>query len=327
MKITTQPTNNGGTGGKNRLPSVLLTGEALARIVKLNPTREEIIEIKGLENIADRILEPNYSVLLGGKEFTKLEFLMEVDPNSQVKLPEPVATSYVNFPIFISKSLDFTRDGGKCQVIDSHLNSAWVPYDASKTPGEIINDLIDSDTEKFGWLKRVDVDTARWAKSGEVQLYEFLFGISNLSRKDAADGTRFEMSLGENLSEAHKAFDRIVDGDLTELNEFLNSPSTMENGKRIPVGIFLGVRRDGDKFYQEVYTSSLVVPIFRHYTKPRSHPGGMMFRLSTQAVNGLIRKEYPWKHIWNGPELGVFDKTSVLSNQEDTTPKTSNLPF
>jgi hypothetical protein len=102
----------------------LFTGEFVGPVVAVNPNKQEYIELIGLQEVADKIKDPNYTnIRLGSDDFTKIEFYYEIDPNEL--LPDnqiPAGTTfekiYQPYTIFISKEYSFNKNKTKVQVID-----------------------------------------------------------------------------------------------------------------------------------------------------------------------------------------------------------------
>lgn len=284
----------------------VFSGEVLTDVVAVNPDREQLIKLRGLENIADKIEEPEYTnININDEEFTKVEFFLQFNPNELIsgkkKYEDRVVVSY---PIFIQDKFVFNKDNTKIQVIDDHNQNAWIPYEEGQTIKEAVL-ASQKDTDK-GYYLKMDPETSRHAKVGEVNLYEFIHGITYLKRHDPSRNRKIsEFVLGEDPTKGSETFSKIVGGDFSAVREVLTLDLRKwpEDGSFVKVGVFLGVRASGDRLYQDVLTSPYEVCIFNETSRPREviMNGKKLFtRMSNRAVEKLTDPQYPWKHNWAG---------------------------
>lgn len=332
---------------KGKLPSkesinysAVFSGEVLVDIVAVNPDRETYIKLKGLENIADQIDEPQYTnIELGdGNEYTKLEFWGVFRPNevlkTEGKYPETIAIPY---PIFIRDDYVFNKAKDKIQVIDTHNQSAWIPYEEGKSVKELIESVKEQNESIY--IQRLDADNARHAKVGEVLMYDFLFNITSLRRHDPDnenENRRFELdgfAFGEDPSDT---FSNIVNGDFGTVREFLDIEYTRwPEGSKVLVGLFLGAREssDGEKLYQEVLSHPMTVCTFKEKTGVRTQTNNgikMTTRLSNEAYERLTNQEYGWRHHFaHSAKLQEFTADMIKEEKSDLIPGEVNddLPF
>lgn len=317
-------------GGK---PS-FFTGEAVGFIQAVNPTKEELIKMKGLEEIADRVQEPTYDVLLKGKEFTKVEFHIKIDPADNGE--KGAYPFFVTYPVFLSSDLHISKNGSKCEVIDSHLQTAWIPYSEGKDPAVALKEYVDSGKGGKS-AKNIDLKTVRWAKIGESTLYDILITASKYARHNPASGNELEFCFGKSTSpaDAHKAFDKIVGGDFSEIKDFVNSDATKytDSGEPVGIGVFVGVRMYNGRFYHEVLSHPLANCMFRQNGRYRTMEDGVSSRLSKEAYAKLTDTAYPWAHKWDGMKFSEYDIDSAIGHTNEnevvpgSSPEQEDMPF
>jgi hypothetical protein len=330
----TKPTGNPKSEGKR-----LFTGEALTSLAAINPSKDEIVKLKNLENIEDQVREPQYTGIVfpsGNTEFTKIEFMLEFDPDRILTGEESENKYYVSYPIFISKELGTNKAGDKIQVIDDHLNSAWIPYTEGKTATEALKAAKELGSNVY--IDAMDDNTTRYAKSGEVNLYNFLFNMTWLPRHRPDKGDVLEgFVLGGDPAKASETFDKLVDGDFKILNEITETQFTRyKDGSSAKIGVLLGVKIDNNdptnvKFYQEVYNNPMHVCSFKE-TSYVSDRGNHKTRLSKDAYKNLVHDQYGWGHFWNNSmEFQEFDRSAYQNpgTELSDTPKQpeDDLPF
>lgn len=252
-KVATEPSNR---------EYSLFTGVADLQVVKFNPSRKDIIEMRNLnEERAAKIQEPDYKVEIGGVKYTRIELHAYCEPNEILGIgdtPKYQSKHWVPISFLISDRDDVTSTG-KYRFINDKLQTAMAES----------LDALKSNPNMTKWY---DVSTARIAKEGEIILYELLASLSNL--------TEVENFYIDDSPE--EAWSELVRGDFDIINEFLDEESdtfinyfskqdvvTNEKGEEETVlrprkvAALLGVKVSssktaGDKSYsnQVVYTSN-----------------------------------------------------------------------
>ena len=247
----------GGVETKNLEPKVrhYFTGVADAEILRFNPTKSEIMEIKGIEN-GENLKDPEYKLTVQDKTYRRIEVLMRVNPNVEIgkktadgKLIEEYPSEHYFNMTFLVSDRDEVSSGGNFRFINDRLQSTWAPsIDAIKNnPG-------------MSWFK---TENARKAKEGEVQLYDFLYAWYNKSSSKEAPITDF--ILGDNAAET---METLFSGDVSLLNDLIGDENfSHPDGKPRKVAVLLGVEvsdnTDANGNYylnQRVFTSKNVNP-------------------------------------------------------------------
>lgn len=328
--------------------SALFTGEALLKPEIVNPNREELIEIKDLQNIADSISEPNYKITTkDGKEFTVLEFLLSFNPNNNFKGGVPKGQSFkdkviVSYRLLTSKDKVFSKDGSKIQVIDQHNLSSYIPYIEGLSVAEMLDNyektLRDVNAHEYvvTLISSMCRESVRHACVGEVALYSLLHSFSVLSphnvRKvngEPVPLNGFVLKSDISPDKAAKAFEEVVDGDFSVIRKVMDSPiCKFEDGATSEVYGLLGVSKYNGKYRQEVYSSLNESSVVSEMTKEKDHPVYGKSHLNSQIVKRLTDVQYGWDCNWNNSfEFQVFDESkdvdavnSVQSDEDDDLP-------
>jgi hypothetical protein len=245
----------GGVETKNLEPKVkhYFTGVADAEILRFNPSKSEIMEIKGIEN-GDNIKDPEYKTTIQDKNYRRVEVLMRVNPNVEIGKKTPDGKLIEEYPnehyfsmTFLISDRDEVSSGGNFRFINDRLQSTWASsLDAIK------------DNSAMSWFK---TENARKAKEGEVQLYDFLYAWYNKSSSKEAPITDF--ILGDDATETMEA---LFSGDMSLLNELIGDEHfSHPDGKPRKVAVLLGVEvsdnTDANGNYylnQRVFTSKNV---------------------------------------------------------------------
>jgi hypothetical protein len=221
----------GGVEVKNNEPKIknYFTGVADAEILKFNPTRQEIIEIKNIEN-ADSVKDPEYKVNMQDRTYRRIEVLMRVNPNVEINKKTPDGKLIEEYPndhyfnvTFLVSNREETSSTGNYRFINDRLQSTWAPsLDAIKN------------NSAMSWFK---TDNARKAKEGEVQLYDFLYAWYNKSSSKETPLTDF--ILGD---DAETTMEDLFSGDVTLLNNLIGDESFCNaDGSKRRVAVLLGV--------------------------------------------------------------------------------------
>lgn len=328
----------------------LFTGEALFTVETVNPTKDEIIELKDLQNIANMVKEPQYlNIQRGNDVFTKIEFVLSFNPNKLLgvtgKYPDKL---FVEYRVYINDRINISKDSSKVQVIDSHKNSAWVSYTKDKTPAECLADEIAKKSkispDKIGYLTKLDSKTVRFAKNGEVVLYDFLFNMTTLSIHNPERGNSLEnFVIGDSVEKASEAFSALVKGDFSLVNEWIGNANicAYDDGTIAQVGGLLGVVVDNNqgvqKFYQEIFADRFTCSTFRETARARrkGDDNVSMTRIPKEAFKRLVDETNPWRAYWNNDaKLQEFNPltyqnpvTEVIEDAEIEDDIFGDLPF
>lgn len=307
-KISQKPSTS------SQINKPLFTGEALFTVETVNPTKDEIIQLKDLQNIADMVREPQYTNIQRSNDvYTKIEFVLSFDPNKLLgvtgKYPNKL---FVEYRIYINDKLNVSNDNSKVQVIDSHKNTAWVGYDSSKTPAECLAAEIEKKSkvspDKIGYLTKIDSKTVRFAKNGESVLYDFLFNMTTLAIHNPDKGNSLEnFVIGDSVEKASEAFSALVKGDFSLIKEWIGNPNicAYDDGTIAQIGGLLGVYVDNSqrpqKFYQEIFTDRFTCATFRETARARrkGEDNVSMTRIPKEAYKRLTDEKYPWRAFWN----------------------------
>jgi hypothetical protein len=221
----------GGKEVKNLEPKVrhYFTGVADAEVLKFNPTKQEIMEIKGIEN-GDNIKDPEYKTSMRDQTYRRIEIMMRIDPNVEIgkktpdgKLIEEYAKEHYFNLTFLISDRDETSMGGNFRFINDRLQSTWgASLDAIKN------------NPKMAWFK---TENARKAKEGEVQLYDFLYAW--YSKSSSKEDPITDFVLG---GDAQESWETLFSGDVTQLNNLIgDSEFSHPDGKHRKVAVLLGV--------------------------------------------------------------------------------------
>ncbi len=231
----------------------LYTGVTPVELVGINPTQQEL------------------SKLFGGGDANAPTYVGTNDNgNKKIRLDMWLKNPDINLltkcAIWLEDEARVSQAGNK-QFINRKLQSTW---------GKSLEDI--KNASNMQWF---DTSTAREAKSGEVQLYEFLTALTNAST--GQDDSDLELD----------DFSAIFDDDMNELNGINDAI-----GKQFKV--LLGVKEGK---YQDVYTG---------YFQKGSNNGTKVME------NRACDTKYPYKaDFQNSMELKEYNAPSAPA--EDTT--------
>lgn len=309
----------------------LFTGEALLTPVSVNPNRDELIKIKGLENIEDRVQEPQYTNIdLNGSSFTKADFFFTFNPNEMLGLDNSKYEDslIVNYPVFVSSDPSTNKDGTKMEIIDQHNQSAWIPIIEGASVAEAldkhIKDLESMNASEYyiNRLKSIDPNSARQALRGETMLYQVIFELTvlpphNVKKVKDKEGNTVpyplnNFVLGGNIDpeKATAEMKKVVAGDVSYIRDVMNNDICKhKDGSTSRVWGMLGVNpAGGDKFYQELFRDPYTCCLRSDTSSTRTY-GKWTTNLSKDANAKLTSDEYPWKCYWGGSlDFKKFDK-------------------
>lgn len=334
------------------------TGSVFATPIIFNPTAADVRRIKNIPEEYN-VTEPDYNRVIQDKEYRTVSLLLKFDPNKAMKLKSPIygTDTFVKYDIYVSDRPVVGAKSGKTQVIDCHNQNGWVKFSGKKSIKDqlILAQADDSPYHPGDPMRKLDPETVRIARQGEVALYDLVFKMSTLDKHRINDdepekSTRLDdFRLGENPSEV---IENIFNGDYTALNMLMADNSQnfegkeffVKNDKNNELGIFLGVRpnQDGDKIYQDVLAPFTVFPVgieatYRPTDRNYDYTDTMFnsvkltkTKLNKKAVEYLTHEEYPWKSFWNNSfdfkEVTVDD---LPQNQTETESAVvdDELPF
>lgn len=344
----------------------LFTGQAVLTPIAINPSTEEYIKMKALENIADNIPERQYTgITFNTKEgeFTKIEFFFEFYPNDLVdtkgmnfKYEDKVIESIV---VFLGDSYVFSKDQSKIQIIDQHNQNAYIEYEEGLTVKEMLEKFEAKlqDANNSGYLSlisKIDKETARHAKDGEVKLYSVLFELTQLAPHNAVkikdeQGNEKRLPLNGfvigsdvkqkkdgsieylNVSpdDAHKALDRIYKGDFSELQAIFDSPICKDaDGNQSKVYGLIGVRpdkNDPSKKYQAIYSGYNTPGIVSIASRPQQRNGEMVYMGKSDYESLPMTKNFEYQNTFKfqpyfNDNLGSSLGTVPASSADDDLP-------
>lgn len=346
MIVTTQ-----GNPNTNKIKyRAVFSGEVLTTLSAINPNREEYIELHELQNIAEKISEPKYdNINLPTGVYTKIEFHLSFNPNKVLGLSEPMYKDRVVVPysIFINDEYVYNHDKSKIQIIDSHIQSAWIPYDGKSAKSSlqaVHKNLNGKNKEDLNYYERrlldVDVETVRHAKNGEVLIYEFLWSTTWYRPHFVSEDPKKNFSLTFLLSDPNdpdadpsEVFSRVVNGDYGILRQIFDQdgmyvPTTQGAKRKVQIGVFLGVRRYMNVSHQEVLSNPRALCVFRESTVPYQANGadGKIYntRLPNEALRIITNPDRPWKFSWTGKTEfmeyvpGVHDAVPSTVEEDDS---------
>jgi hypothetical protein len=236
----------------------LYTGICPVELVAINPSVEEL---KALYN-SDKVVEPVYtSTSDEGNKKVRLDFFIR---NTDLDL-------ITKFAIFLENKVNVSTTG-KTQFINERIQSMYA-------------ESLDSITSnpKLTWF---DIKTARPAKVGEVQLYEFLVKLTNASTDETSN-----LKL-EN-------FDNLFNGNVEELKE-INS----KLGKGVKV--LLGVK---DGIYQDVYN--------RYFQRIQVNGTDTMTKNATSEYGGFNSDYQNSMELQEYSQAPMPEKDTVYDNSSD----------
>lgn len=358
MKSTNKTKNAAVTSQINF--KALFTGEVYATPVAFNPTAADLRRLKSIPEEWD-INEPEYTRVIKDNDYGIVSLLLKFNPNDALKLKAKQYSDdvFVEYKIFVSNRPVVGNASGKTQLIDCHNQHGWVKLDGEGTLAQQVKaaQAEDSPYHPGDPMRKLNPDTCRTAKQGEVALYDLVFKMSTLDRHrinedEPAKSTRLdEFKLGEN---PEKTFENIVNGDCTALNMLLASSTAdfdardyfVKEGVNNKVGIFLGVRpnQSNDKIYQDVLAPFTVAAVgFEAMFRPTdrewdytaiTHDGVALgkSKLSRDAVKHLTDEKYAWPAYWNSSfkfqEITIDDLPSgEVETEIVDAPKNDDLPF
>lgn len=325
-----------------------------------NPNAEQLRRIKNINEDWD-INEPDYSREIKGEEYRTISLLCEFDPNKALKLKtNQYSTSvFVNYNIYISDRPVVGSRSGKTQIIDCHNQNGWVLLGDDDVAEAVRKaQLADSPYKDGDPVRRMNPETSRVARQGEVALYDLVFQMSTLDRHYINEEypertTRLdEFKLGEDPIEV---WNNLFNGDYTALNmlmadstqDFEGKEFFVSEGQNNPLGVMLGARpnSDGDKLWQDVLSPFTVNPVgfpatFRSTDREWDYSdetyNGVKLskcKLPRKTLEYLTHEEYAWSSFWNNSlklqEVTVDDLPENKSSADEPTPDdtSDDLPF
>lgn len=339
----------------------LFTGEVYVTPVMFNPSADDLRRIKNVKEEFD-VKEPEYNKVIKGNDYHVINLLCKFNPNEVLKLKtkQYADEMFVDYKFYISNRPVVGAASGKTQIIDCHNQNAWIKLEGKDSLAVQVRkaQAADSPYKDGDPIRKINPDTARIAKQGEVALYDLVFKMSTLDKHNIKEdepekSTRLDdFRLGEN---PEKVIDNIINGDYTSLNMLIASNPQDFEGKEFfvkgdsnnKVGMLLGVRLNeaGDKIYQDVwapFTVNSVSPetIFRpsdrefDYTDT-TYKGKKLgkSRLNKKAIEQLTHAQYPWTCFWNNSftfqEVTIDDipKNNTSVAPQPPVQESDELPF
>jgi hypothetical protein len=218
---------------------------------------------------------------------------------------------------------------------------------------DYVADLTAAGQERtIDYVNRVNRDTARIAKKGEVALYDFLFKQTSLR----ASGSKVLNSqgeeetyvlegfvLGDGTSDPSSEFDKLVDGDFSYLRAVLSSPIVKDavTGERVQSGGLLTVsvnynetNPEESRFYQKIFTNPLEVCLFQPYARMNSYVdihGDPQHetRFRRKIYDRIVDEQYGCRDEWqNSFKFQKYDTSTYTPPQSSQTGgMTDDMPF
>ena len=340
----------------------VFTGCTYTTPVMFNPTADDLRRIKNINPEWD-INEPEYTRVIKEEDYRIISLMCKFNPNKTLKLKKSEYANdvFVDYKIYISDRTVVGAKSGKTQIIDQHNQNGWILLEGDAPLAEQVRkaQLEDSPYKNGDPIRRMNPDTARPAKQGEVALYDLVFRMSTLDRhyinEDAPEkSTRLdEFKLGENPEEV---WSNLVNGDYTSLNMLMADNEQDFEGKNFFVtdgvnnrlGLMLGARpnSDKDKLWQSVLSPFTVNPVgfeatYRSTDREWDYSDTIYegvkltkSKLSKKAVEYMTHEDYPWKDFWNHSlefqEVTVEDlpeNNSSADQDVSTDDNGDDLPF
>ena len=253
----------------NKKVYYMYTGLADVEILKINPTRDEIIELTEVpEQRQDKIREPEYVSDKG----TRLSVLCKLEPRKlmwEKAVNDKIAAAAVKNETVADEDLpkiedfsqyqekyffDFTIFIGRDEVLTKTGKKAFSTRDMKTTYAESLETLMANKKPAFMFEDRVFLNEAgetesepavfRTLLNGEMTVLSLLHAASNLINTKNNEGV---FMFGATEEENKEAFKDIVGGDWYKLNDFLEGDLCKdEEGNKLKVSMFLTVR-EGSK--------------------------------------------------------------------------------
>lgn len=226
-------------------------GIAPVFVLAVNPDKTELEKLYGreIENAPEYISETEINQ--EGSKYkvpqVRLDFIVQTDSEKCNGIDIKTKVSF-----FLSKEVQYKKDGSKIQVINKYGETAWFPVENVKA-GTV--------PENLSWFEPADF---RPALIGEEDLIGFIKAYLDIPNKSYRKKNGEVVEL-KDKSEAEARLDRIADyfkGDYSELRDVL---SLQPKNK---VKCMFGVRTtDDNKQYQAVYTQKFLKNNVTNYSE------------------------------------------------------------
>lgn len=273
------------------------TGMTNITPLKFNPTKQDIIEIKGISaDKAQYIQEPVYTAFDNeGNPYMNLTLLYKFSPKEYLE-GEHQETIFGNLQFRISRK-DILSQAGKFKFANSINEMAWA-IDVDSINAEYFNKAEVIATKSGKQIK----NQVRKLKENEDLLYSFITALcSKASTKDEP------MSIKLSNKSYDDVIEDILSGDVDFLNNVLTN-SDFLNPDKSPrrVSVLMGITRskDGQKKYQTIFTSKV------HNTFAKEGR-----QLSKKVVTDVVTNPLTWK----GDFQGVMDFRVYVEKEQPTT--------
>lgn len=269
-------------------------GIAPARIIAVNPTKEELCKIYNSENIQ----EPEYTKTLtdsDGKEYkqTRISFIAKTIAEKN----NGIETTY-KLDFFVDERPFIGSQSQKAQIIDKYGQTAW------GTREEIANKKIP--VFKNGMQANIDADY-RIAKRGEADLTDFIKVLLNIPSTRVYMNQQWVPNTAVNPEDCLCRFeniDKIINGDVKELKSIVSSLSANQFVK-----IVVGVKTTVDNKQVNVVYKKVLPPYTRSYDRISKEI------MDAQSNGGLRDIEFIFG------DLQVFEiKPSTISTSNTAAP-------
>lgn len=339
MKSTSNTINR---ANKANVTKGKFTGEVLLTPICFNPTSEELRKIKNVPEEFD-VKTPDYSsvVTIQDVDYKKLYLLCSFNPNEILETDKYQDVVYVYYELFLSDQEIISKNNSSL-VIDEHNQNSWVKRDGKKGAKTLVKA---AQAEGSGYkekhpIHKIDANTARFAKIGEIELQQLIFDLSTLDRHNPTSknpSELIEFKLGENPSET---FSHICEGEVSSINKFMGKFNSKpfpgreyfinEKGENNKIGgmLILDINSNDPSIqYQKVLGSS---PFYwltdTHTFRPTDRvnkyeaQGLEESRLKKKTIERLIDEDYAIKSYWGDSLLfTVFDSKKAKEENENVS--------
>lgn len=234
----------------------LYTGVTLMSVLGCNPSKKALAKMYGKEESEIK------DVVYVGDKSTRLDFYLKKEEPSII----------TKMSIFVSNN-ERIAQSGKRQFINTRGQSAWAMS---------LDDI--KNNSRMQWF---DTSTARVAKEGEVQLFDFLCTLFNIAVGDPT--TNLELAK----------WGELVKGNPVEINELIQFFKTDRQMNEI--NVLLGVK---DGKYQDVFTGA--------FAKASAKTFLSLMQNASSATGGF--KSY-------------YGDTALFQEFTEEKPKEKDLPF
>lgn len=280
--------------GEQRTEWKNYTGMTNITPLKFNPTKQDLIDIKGISaEKAQYLQEPVYTGYDNESQpYMDLTLLYSFSPKEYLEGEHPDKV-FGNLKIRVSRK-EIQSQSGKYKFINNKCQMTWATD-------------VDAITQE--WYDKTEV---RKCKEGEDTLYSFIYALSDrASTKEAPMVIKIAKSYDD-------VMESIINGDVDLLNNLLTSEGFVYPDKSPRrVNVLMGITRskDGTKKYQTIFTSKV------HDTFAKEGR-----QLNKKVITDLVNNPITWKGDFQKVtdfRVYVEQEQPKTEIKEDTTVDTS----